>query len=103
MGDFLPCAISAARLDMQKLILPQRGRQVFGADLNCSEQASAVYPGKRVVGTLSWERERQERQAGTLRSARAEPQIQENSLRGRHAGRLKKKDDAPFRLRASLM
>jgi hypothetical protein len=34
---------------------------------------------------------------------RVEPQIQENSLRGRHAGRLKKKDDAPFRLRASLM
>jgi len=25
---------------------------------NIAEQASAVYPGKRVVGTLSWERER---------------------------------------------
>ena len=26
--------------------------------LRTAEQASAVYPGKRVVGTLTWERER---------------------------------------------
>jgi hypothetical protein len=26
--------------------------------IRTAEQASAVYPGKRVVGTLAWERER---------------------------------------------
>jgi hypothetical protein len=26
--------------------------------IRTAEQASAVYPGKKVVGTLSWERER---------------------------------------------
>jgi hypothetical protein len=54
-----PCRACRARLYAGHV----RGNQIFQLDgdnltIRTAEQVSAVFPGKRVVGTLNWERER---------------------------------------------